>query len=167
MKTGNYDYENVATIDAPKLSKSQRKKLRQRNRNDVVVAENDATGSPASQAGNEQQSTADEVAKLLFHVDIYAIAGHPDDPLLSFEILTILPYFYDIPWLRDLAVKKFEPLTESASFCVEFSRDHPAHLRNNTTKRSWPTRRRCCPCRLRNGQSSTSSKRVQSEQRLL
>lgn len=72
MMTGNYHFEKSAATEAPKLSKNQKKKLRQRIKNKTAVGNVAAEAVEQCEGGN---SSADTTTKTLFHIDVYAIAG--------------------------------------------------------------------------------------------
>jgi hypothetical protein len=88
LKTGDYKYEKPGKEDKPKLSKTQKRKLKQRAKNEAVVG-NVIVIAPGSQSTwedntkKEMTSVPAEVAASLFHIDVYAVAGMLSSPSLS------------------------------------------------------------------------------------
>ncbi|RDI88312.1 hypothetical protein Vi05172_g2038 [Venturia inaequalis] len=90
-----------------KLSKNRKrkKKLKAATKNAAVVGnvlEESEDIAAAAKLKQEEVVQFKVVSITLFHVDIYAIAA-----------------FYDVPLLKILAVKKFEPSTTAKDFCMQ------------------------------------------------
>lgn len=72
LTTGDYQVEQATATEGPKLSKKQKKKLKQRIKNEAAVG--NVVVEPVEKV-EEGKPSPDATAKTLFHIDVYAIAG--------------------------------------------------------------------------------------------